>query len=1115
MSSESKDHRTKAQLLEEVETLRRRLEEAEQTIEAIRQGDVDALVVAGPRGEQVFSITGAEHIYRVIVETMNEAAVTVDPDGTVLFCNQRFCDLMKMPIHEVIGRKVTDFAARPQRPSLQAMLRDGQIGAIQRRVTLRATDGTAVPVQISANPLQIDGATSICLVASDLTELEASANSIRVLREHQQALEESESRFRMIFESSQDAIAIANDEGICVQANPAVQAIFGLPPEQLVGRRISDVMDQTPDFSTLWQTFLTTGTFHGELPLTGADGQTHYIEASAVANILPGRHLAVIRDTTERKQAQEALQSANTQLQIQTEELKAQTEELQIANEELGAREEELRAANEALRKSEERYHRLFEDDLTGNVISTPEGKILLCNPAFARIFGFSSADEAVGTNILELYVDPTEREPLLERLRQQRKTERLEVWRRRRDGEPVYIVENLVGHFNERGELYEIKGYIFDDTERKRAEEALRESRERLERAQEIAHLGSWELDLVSNRLTWSDEVYRIFGLQPQEFGATYEAFLDHVHPEDRAAVDAAYSGSLREGRDTYEIEHRIVRRSTGEVRIVHEKCEHVRDASGRGIRSVGMVHDITERKQAEEALRMSEEKFRTLHALSPIAIVLNRLDNGQFLESNQALWGMTGYTEEEFRSLTYWDITPIDYKEMEAKQLELLHTVGRYGPYEKEYIRKDGSRFPVLLSGVRIKDPSGTDLIYSVIQDITELKAKEQALRELNATLEAKVAQRTAELQYRARQLQKLALELSQAEDLERKRIAEILHDDLQQILAAAKFHLNSLRSRARYDPSIQATAAQIDHMLKDAIDKSRALSHELSPAVLHHGDFRDTLGWLAGQIQTKHGLIVRVDAFSRADVQSDALRAFLYKAAQELLFNVVKHARVNEARIRIRRWGQCICLSVSDRGRGFDPQDLKATTGFGLFSIRERVELLGGRMKIKSSKGHGSTFHIVVPDGELIKKAATVEPADLAKETKPAQGEGQRRLRVLIADDHEIVREGLISLLSDEHSIQVVGEAANGREAVDLSDQLRPDVVIMDVAMPLIDGDEATRQIKRHMPDTRVIALSMYEEHENVEKMLAAGAEAYILKTAPAEELLAVIRGTTPGG
>ncbi len=142
-------------------------------------------------------------------------------------------------------------------------------------------------------------------------------------------------------------------------------------------------------------------------------------------------------------------------------------------------------------------------------------------------------------------------------------------------------------------------------------AEEALRERDDWMKRAQEIAHLGGWELDLVSNRLSWSDEVYRIFGLQPQEFEATYEAFLKAVHPEDRAAVDAAYSGSLRDGKDTYEIEHRVMRKSTGEVCHVHEKCEHVRDATGRIVKSIGMVHDITKRKRAEEALRRAHDEL------------------------------------------------------------------------------------------------------------------------------------------------------------------------------------------------------------------------------------------------------------------------------------------------------------------------------------------------------------------------------------------------------------------------------------------------------------------------------------------------------------------------
>lgn len=148
----------------------------------------------------------------------------------------------------------------------------------------------------------------------------------------------------------------------------------------------------------------------------------------------------------------------------------------------------------------------------------------------------------------------------------------------------------------------------------RRQAEEDLRASEKRLNRAQEIAHLGSWELDLANNRLTWSDEVYRIFGLGVREFGASYEAFLAAVHPEDRSAVDEAYSSSLREGKDTYEIEHRIVRKSTGEIRYVHEKCGHTRDGSGRIVLSTGMVHDVTERKKAEEVLRRDKATLEKL---------------------------------------------------------------------------------------------------------------------------------------------------------------------------------------------------------------------------------------------------------------------------------------------------------------------------------------------------------------------------------------------------------------------------------------------------------------------------------------------------------------------
>ncbi len=119
----------------------------------------------------------------------------------------------------------------------------------------------------------------------------------------------------------------------------------------------------------------------------------------------------------------------------------------------------------------------------------------------------------------------------------------------------------------------------------------------------------------------------------------------------------------------------------------------------------------------------------------------------------------------------------------------------------------------------------------------------------------------------------------------------------------------------------------------------------------------------------MRKKYGLTAHVETAGPVELQSEPLRAFLFRAAQELLFNVVKHARVKEARIRVRQCRRYLCLSVSDRGRGFDPQGLREAAGFGLLNIRERVELLGGRMKIRSAAGQGSRFFLVVPTAKEV--------------------------------------------------------------------------------------------------------------------------------------------------
>jgi PAS domain S-box-containing protein len=261
-------------------------------------------------------------------------------------------------------------------------------------------------------------------------------------------------------------------------------------------------------------------------------------------------------------------------------------------------------------------YKTIFDNAPDGIVLADVETKkFYIGNKMICRMLGYS-LEEIKNLGIMDIH--PEKDLPyVIEQFEKQTKKEIAIVKDlpvKRKDGSIFYADVNSV-LITLSGKSY-IAGIFRDTTERKKVENALLQSEQRLARSQEIAHLGSWELDLVTNELVWSDEVYRIFGLQPQEFGATYEAFLERVHPEDRASVDSAYSGSLRDGKDSYEIEHRIVRKGTGEVRWVHEKCQHERDANGKIIRSLGMVHDITERKKAEEELKKLTVELRRSNA-------------------------------------------------------------------------------------------------------------------------------------------------------------------------------------------------------------------------------------------------------------------------------------------------------------------------------------------------------------------------------------------------------------------------------------------------------------------------------------------------------------------
>jgi PAS domain S-box-containing protein len=272
--------------------------------------------------------------------------------------------------------------------------------------------------------------------------------------------------------------------------------------------------------------------------------------------------------------------------------------------------------------------------------------------------------------------------------------------------------------------------------TEREEAQKALRESEAHLSEVEEIAHLGSWEADVSTGRRTWSDETFRILGMAPQASEATYEAFLDAVHPDDRAAVDAVYWESLRGGNDDYEIEHRVVQRGTGEILHVHEKCEHLRDAGGRITRSVGIIQDVSGRRRAEKALRRSQQLLKSTFDNLRDALFIIDADAGTITECNRAASEMFGYDVQEMvgRPTTFLYVDDAALTEFRRDLQLATHEKGFLFLPEFGMRRRDGTIFATEHTVVPIEEGGKRLGWVSVVRDITERKRAEEEVRSIS---------------------------------------------------------------------------------------------------------------------------------------------------------------------------------------------------------------------------------------------------------------------------------------------------------------------------------------------------------------------------------------------
>jgi PAS domain S-box-containing protein len=441
------------------------------------------------------------------------------------------------------------------------------------------------------------------------------------------------------------------------------------------------------------------------------------------------------------------------------------------------------------------------------------------------------------------------------------------------------------------------------------------------------------------------SDSFYRMLGYPP----GTALKLADWDTQWNRAEL-AAKIAELIQQPAAFETRHR---RSDGQVIDV--------EVSARGIEIDGepllyaSSRDITQRKRAEAELRLSEEKLRKLYELSPLGIALTGMD-GQFLDFNPAFRDICGYTEEELKVIDYWQLTPPEYAEQEAAQLESLRRSGRYGPYEKEYQRKDGRRVPLRLNGMLVQGRDGAPCIWSIIEDVTAQRAAENEIRRSNAELE----------------------QFAYAVSHDLRQPLRMVGSYLQLLGRALEGQLDA-DTRQCLDYALEG-ARRMDQMILSLLDYSKVGRKGTPMALLASREALDeALAFLGPEQAATGGTVTVAGEWPELIASHDELarlfqnlvgNALKYHAAgQRPLVEVTAYAQPAWLRVEVRDHG--IGIAEGQAGRLFhvfsrlQSRARYEGSGIGLALCRKIVERHGGRIGVESAgEGRGSCFWFELP-------------------------------------------------------------------------------------------------------------------------------------------------------
>jgi two-component system, NarL family, sensor kinase len=497
---------------------------------------------------------------------------------------------------------------------------------------------------------------------------------------------------------------------------------------------------------------------------------------------------------------------------------------------------------------------------------------------------------------------------------------------------------------------------------------------------------------------------------------------------------------------------------------------------------------------------LQGAEHPYRVLvETMNEGAATLDK--DGTVLYANASFAGILGALLEDIIG------TPLQkhFTLQEQDKLEALIDNGLQGESRGEVsvISSDGQRRLVRLSLSLVHDFS-IRTICVVATDMTELSGANEALKTSEDAL------------------RNLSGRLLRLQDEERRRISRDLHDVTGQKLALLSMDLSGILKNKNV-----AKAEEVNRLLLESLALSnevskeiRTLSYVLHPPLLDELGLSSAVEWFAQGFETRTGIHVAVDVPASFVRLAPDAEVALFRVIQESLANVHRYSGSATAFVRARSDGGEVKLEIGDFGKGMCEESKKANRasvaplGVGIQGMKERVRQLSGTLEITSRPGKGTLVTAILPiTNQRAEVSETYANSELhtipSNPTEEAAAKNGWRRRILIADDHDVLRRGIRTMLESDPGLEVCGEAVDGRDALEKTLAQAPDLVILDINMPIMNGLEVLRKIVHYRPQTKILAFSVHDSKQIVEEILAAGAHSYLSKATAGQHLVHEVR------